>query len=145
MVAVTQTAGGRIRGAGTIAITCRANSELAVNDPVSITGDYIVAKCNGTKPCVGFVDVANVKRSSDGVYPVVDNPGQVTVAVRGNEVRTLVAGATIAAGALVGYNSSGDLVTQADDVSHVGIALMGGDEDDEIDVVITGAAIAITT
>lgn len=118
----TKKFGGRITGL--LALTFEATVALAVGDPVEVSGDYTVIKAVGTKPCIGHVAVANVKRDSvTAAYPVAKTPGDVTVEVRGFEVRTLTSGAAITAGTLVGWNASSALVPAGAGVATIGVAL----------------------
>ena len=118
---VTPGPGGRI--SGRIFLTCEAMSVLAVGAPVMIVGNYQVNLCDGTKPCIGFVEVANVKRTG-GVFPVGYSPGTVTVEVRGWAVRTFVSGDAIAAGVIFGVGAAGAILAGGAGVSPVGISLM---------------------
>lgn len=105
----TKKAKGRITGL--LALTFESSTALAVGDPVHVTGDYTVAKADGTKFVVGHVSVANVKRDgTTAQYPVAKTPGDVTVEARGFEVRVGTAAATIAAGDEVAYTTGGALV-----------------------------------
>jgi hypothetical protein len=104
----TKTAGGKITGI--LALTFEAQEALEVGDPVSVTGDYEVSKCDATRPFIGIVSVANKGRAASGAYPVAEVPGQCTVEVPGFYVRTGTAGAAIPAGVDVGFDSAGDLV-----------------------------------
>src|SRR5882724_8807811 len=101
---VTNTSGGKISGA--IALTFEATVSLAVNDPVMVSGNYQVVKCDGSKPCVGYVDRANVVRTG-GTFPSPQVPGTVTVEARGTSVRVITVGATpVVAGTAVGVNAA---------------------------------------
>lgn len=130
---VTSTHGGKISGA--IALTFETEVSLVPNDAVMVSGNYAVAKCDGSKPCVGFVDVGNV-RHVGGVYPSPDVPGTVTVEAFGVAVRPIVAGGSITAGAKVGIGSDSKLHAAGGSVSTIGTALIGGSADDTIDVLI---------
>ena len=132
----TKRSKGRITGL--LSLTCESTVALQVGDPVHITGDYTVAKADGSKFCIGHVGVANVKRDRvTAQYPVSNVPGDVAVEARGFEVRTLESGAAIAAGAEVGWNGAGDLVTAGAGVATIGVALMeAAGAGDEIDVLV---------
>jgi len=118
----TKTAKGKITGL--LALTCEGAVALNVGDPVMVSAAYTVILCDGTKPCLGNVSVANVKRGTDGQYPVVNPGGDVTVEALGLYVRTVSSGGIIGAGAQVGYGAGGILVVAGAGVSTVGIALM---------------------
>lgn len=120
----TKTAGGRITGL--LALSCEAQVALETGDGVMITGDYEVGLCDGTKPLLGNVSVANkapVRGTADRPAEV---PGPVTVEAIGFYVLTLLAGGAIPAGSPVGYNATGDLVAvPLGDPSERGVALTG--------------------
>ncbi len=137
MSVVTQTSGGRI--SGRIFLTCQTSANLVVGDPVHLTGDYVVAKADGTKPILGFVEVANVRRLG-GVYPSPYTPGIVTVEVRGWAVRVFTAGGTIVAGALFGAGAAGAILPAGAGVANVGIALMGATSGNKFDGLLGSAA-----
>lgn len=130
MSMVTQTPGGRI--SGRIHLTFQTSAILVVGDPVHIVGDYVVAKADGTKPIVGFVEVANVKRVA-GNFPVGYTPGIVTVEVRGWAVRVHTAGGTIVAGALYGVGAAGAILPPGAGVMNCGIALTGATNGNKFD------------
>ena len=89
-----------------------------------VVGDYQVNLCDGSKPCIGFVEVSNVRRTG-GVYPAGYAPGTVTVEVRGHAVRTFTAGGVIVVGTIFGAGAAGAILPNGAGVSPVGIALMG--------------------
>lgn len=130
---VTATSGGKI--SGQIALTFETTVSLPVNAPVMVTGDYQVQKCDGSKPCVGFVDVANVKHNQ-GQFPVPNTPGTVTVEAFGVAVRVVTAGGSITAGTKVGIGSDNKLHAAGGSVSTIGVALLAGSSGDSIDVLI---------
>jgi len=134
----TTIAGGRI--AGRIAITCSATVALNIGDPVRLTADYTVAKCDGTGPCIGIVTVPNVARGTGalaGTFPQSQIPGDVTVEVRGDMVQTLTAGGTINANQWVSSNASGLYVAGAvGDTARVGLALTSAVAGGSIDVLV---------
>lgn len=135
VASATTTSGGKI--SGLVALTFEAVTAVAVNEPCHVTGDYRVAKADGTKPIVGFCDKANVKRVG-GVYPSLENPGTVTVEARGVAVRTLVSGGAVAVGIKVGIDSTGRVLAVGAGVTACGISLMGaGAAGVSIDVLIT--------
>ena len=118
----TKTAKGRITGL--LALTCEGAVALNVGDPTMVSAAYTVVLCDGSKPCLGTVTVANVKRGTDGQYPVANAGGDVTVDALGLYVRAVTAGGIIGAGVSVGYGAGGTLVVAGAGVSTVGIALM---------------------
>ena len=138
MANVSSQAGGKISGA--LALTFEASEAVAENDPVHVTGDYVVARADGSKPIVGLVDVPNVKRTG-GTYPAASVPGTCTVEARGVSVRTYKSGAAVAAGIRVGFNNTRRIVAApAAGVSECGISLMGaGAADVDIDILITSS------
>lgn len=119
----TKSAGAKITGL--LALTFEASVALNVRDFVHVTGDYTVAKADGTKPVVGHVSVANKGRGSDGAYPVSQVPGDVTVEARGLYVHTGIAGAAITAGVGVGIGAANTIVPTGAGVAEIGIALTG--------------------
>lgn len=121
MANVTPTVGGRI--SGRVHLTFEALAVLPVGAPVMVVGDYQVDLCDGSRPCVGFIEVSNVRRAG-GVYPAGYAPGTVTVEVRGHAVRAFTAGGAIAAGAIFGAGAAGAILAAGAGVSPVGIALM---------------------
>lgn len=126
----TKTAGGVITPA--IAITAEAQYAAAKGDPVMVTGNYEVGKCDGTKPCIGYVAQRNVTRGTlaggnAGQYPVGQVPGDVSVNLLGVGVKDFVVGAVpVVAGTLVGINGVGLLAPAGAGVSTIGTALMAG-------------------
>lgn len=134
----TKSAGGKVTGI--LALTLEGQEALAIGDPVHITGDYECEKADGTKPVVGYVSVANVKRSTTtGFYPTANVPGDVTVEAFGWSVRTFVSGGAITAGTKVGVSATSKLEA-ADGTNDVGIALTGAaGVDEDVDVLCTGA------
>lgn len=133
----TKAAGGRITGL--LALTFEAQEALQVGDAVQLSGDYEVEKADGTKFIVGHVSVANVKRDRvTSQYPVSNVPGDVTVEVRGFEVRRGNTGEAITAGSPVGEDAAGDLVeVLIGDINYIGTALMGSaGADESIDVLV---------
>lgn len=134
---VTKSSGGKITGL--LALTVEAQEALEIGDFVHLVGDYEVEKADGTLPILGCVSVTNKGRVSNVMGTSVGNavvPGAVTVEARGLMVRTVVAGGTIAAGEAVGVGAAGAILPAGVGVSNIGIALTGGDEDDEIDVLV---------
>jgi hypothetical protein len=130
----TTRSGGKITGL--LALTMEAHFAAAVGDPVMVTGDYEVSKADGSKPTLGHVSVANVKRLGRD-YPVANNPGDCTVEARGFYVRTITVGAVaITAGAAVGIGGLSTLVAAGGGVDTIGVALMAGDPGDDIDVLV---------
>lgn len=118
----TKTTGGKITGL--LALTLEAQTALAVGAPVHISGPYECSLADGSKPVVGFVSVANVRRSaSTGFYPSANAPGDVTVEARGLMVLTFTAAVAVAAGVAVGINNAQKIVIDAGGVAHVGITL----------------------
>lgn len=117
----TSQAGGKITGH--LALTCTGQVALQVGDHVHVSGNYTVAKADGTKAVLGTVSVANVKRGSDGAWPVADAGGDVTVEARGFAVYNATAGAAISAGQEVGIGSANTLVPAGSNVATCGIAL----------------------
>lgn len=134
----TKKAGGRISGA--INLTLEATVALAVGDPVHLTDDYTCVKADGSKPVVGHVVTANVKRTSsatDGSYPVALTPGDVAVEARGFAVQVFTAGASaITAGTLVGWGALSTLVPAGGGVATIGIALMTVEAGEKVDVLV---------
>ena len=127
----TKSVGGKITGL--LALTLEATTALAVGDPVHVSGDYQVAKADGSKSCIGYVSVKNVRRgtgASAGLYPVANTPGDVTVEARGYAVKSFVAAAAITAGQDVGFAAAnpGQLIvfTGAAATTKIGAALAGG-------------------
>jgi hypothetical protein len=137
----TTTTKGRI--SGLLALTCASDVALAKGDSVHVVGDYKVALADGTKPVIGHIGVRSVARvvtDTASTFPVATTTGsQVTVEARGLMVRTMLAGAAIAAGAGVGINSSAALVTDGTGVAHIGVALTHTTAaGQEIDVLVGG-------
>lgn len=134
----TKTAKGKITGL--LALTMEASVATDVGDPVQVSDDYEVEIADGTKPVLGFVSVSNKGRISTSMSTSVGNavvPGAVTVEARGLMVRTIAAGAAIAAGVGVGIDASGDLVADGVDIAHVGTSLMAAaNAGDLVDVLI---------
>jgi hypothetical protein len=116
---------GRITGA--LALTMAADVALAEGDHVHVIDDYKVALADGTKSVIGTVTVRSVKRVVDATsstFPVATTTGsQVTVDVYGFSVETRLAGGAIAAGADIGINGSGEIVTAGAGVAKIGVAL----------------------
>ena len=117
----TKLAGGKITGL--LALTLEAQVALEVGDPVMVTGNYECGLNDGTKPCIGFVSVKNVKRQA-GAFPVALVPGQVTVEARGVMVRKIKSAGALAAGIAVGTNGAQKLAADGAGVAHVGVSLM---------------------
>jgi len=134
MSLVTTAAGGKITGL--LALTFETDVSLPVGTPVEVDGDYHVTTATGSALVVGTVDVANVARVG-AVYPSYVTPGVVTVEARGFSVRKYTLGGTVAAGDGVKWNGSA-VVTggSPDDNGYLGIALTGGNEGDEADVLV---------
>lgn len=136
----TKTAGGVITPA--IAITAEAQYAAAKGDPVMVTGDYAVGKCDGSAPCIGYIAQRNVKRGTlaggnAGQYPVASVPGDVSVNLFGVGVKDFVVGAVaVVAGTGVGINAAGLLAPDGAGVSHIGVALMGGATGARVDVAL---------
>ena len=118
----TKRSGGKITGL--LAIGFESALALETGDPVMIVGPYEVALCDGSKPCVGVVSVPNVTRGVNGEFPVPNPGGDVTVEMRGFYVRTVIAGAILAAGVEVGYGAASTLVAAGAGVATVGVTLM---------------------
>ena len=139
----TTSSGGRITGL--LALTCATDVALAEGDVVHMVGDYKVGLADGTKALVGSVSVRSVKRTTSPTsseYPVATTTGgQVTVEALGFSVQTRTAGEAIAAGAEVGINSDGDMVTLAASTAKYGIALTHSTAAaQDIDVLVTGGS-----
>lgn len=103
---VSKNSGNKITGL--LALTCEAQEATSVGDPVHLTGPMEVELADGTKPVLGYVSVANTKRTNSLMGTSVGNPlvpGPVTVETPGFFVRDMVAGATIEAGEEVGVGS----------------------------------------
>lgn len=132
MSLVNTAAGGKI--SGLLALTFETDVSLPEGTPVHVSDDYEVERADGTKIVVGTVDVANVARSG-GAYPTYVTPGIVTVEARGFSVRTYTATETITAGEGVKANATGiEGGATPDDAGYLGVALIGGDAEDSIDV-----------
>lgn len=137
----TKTTGNKITGI--MALTVEAQVAMTKGAPVMITGPYEVGLCDGTKPCIGFVSVVNVKRStaagSMGFYPVSNAPGDVTVEARGLQVQTFTAAVATAAGVAVGINGAQKVVVDGAGVSHIGVTLTSTSGNNQsIDVLVGG-------
>lgn len=132
----TKTTGGKITGL--LALTLEAQAALAVGDPVHISGNYECGKADGSKPVVGFVSVANVRRSAaTGFYPSANAPGDVTVEARGLMVLTFTAAIATAAGVAVGINNAQKVVIDGGGVAHIGVTLtLTGGTNLPIDVLV---------
>lgn len=131
------------RVTGLLAGTFATDLALAEIDPVMVISDYKVGLADGTKPVIGHVSVRSVKRVVDNfssTYPVATTTGgQVTVELRGLMVVTRNAGAILAAGVGVGFNSSGALVADGAGVAHYGVLLTAsGAVGAEVDVLVGG-------
>lgn len=140
----TTAAGGKITGL--LALTFTTDVALQVGDFVMVTGNYKVALADGSKSVVGHVSVRNVKRTNvSGVsttFPDQSSPTGTTVTVeaRGLYVKQHSSGAAITAGADVGINGSGALVTVTTGVAKVGVALTAATGSGQnVDVLVTGA------
>ena len=119
----TKTKGGKITGL--IALSMEAEAALEVGDPVMGSGDYECVLNDGTKRVIGHVSVANKEPVRGVATRPALVPGPVTVEALGFYVRTVVSGGAIAAGASVGYDATGDLVSVAlGAASECGVALV---------------------
>lgn len=132
----TKASGGRITGL--LALTVESSVALVVGDPAHVTGTYTVAKADGSKPVLGHVSVANVKRAAGtGAYPVSNVPGDVTVEARGFEVRTVTSGAAFGAGVEVGVGADSKYYAAGANVATTGISLQAaGAANAAVDVLI---------
>lgn len=137
----TKTVGGKITGL--LALTLEATAALNAGDPVHVSGDFQVARADGTKPCIGWVSVPNVRRGTGanaGLYPVANTPGDVTVEARGYAVKDFLCAAVVAAGVDVGFAAAnpGQIVpfTGAANTVKLGVALHGGAIGARIDVLV---------
>lgn len=135
----TTAAGGRITGL--LALTCIGSYGAAVGDFVHLSGDYTVALADGTKPVLGRVSVANVKRLStvtSSQFPVANPGGDVTVEVAGFYVTKMNSGGAITVGTAVGIGAGGALLAAGAGVSTIGIALKGATGAGQaVDVLVT--------
>lgn len=104
----TKTQGGRITGL--LALSFEAEVALEVGDAVQGSGDYECVLADGTKPVIGICSVANKEPVRGVATRPAQVPGDVTIEAIGFMVRSLVAGAAIAAGVSVGYDATGALV-----------------------------------
>lgn len=142
----TKRSGGNITGL--LALTVEQQEECEPWTAVHLVGDYEVEKSDGTKPILGLVSVGAYGRVGTGLGTSVGNPivpGQITVEAPGFMVRRLTLGGTVAAGAQVGINADNELVAytgmpgtagNSATVRPLGLALMGGDDGDDIDVLV---------
>lgn len=108
---------------GLLALTCECTDAAAVRDPVHLTGSYTVARADGTKPILGTVSVANVKRGTNGEYPVSETPGDVTVEARGFYTDTFKSAGALTAGIMVGFDASRRIAAVGAGVPEFGILL----------------------
>jgi hypothetical protein len=137
---VTKTAGGLTTP--DVGITVEAEYAAQKGDPVMITGDYAVNKCDGSAPCIGYVGQRNVRRGTlaggnAGQYPVANTPGIAEVNAFGVGVKDFVVGAVaVVAGTGVGINAAGLLAPDGAGVSHIGVVLMGGATGASVDVLL---------
>jgi hypothetical protein len=131
----TKTVGGRMQTT-LVNLTLEAEEAMLVDQPAQMSGDYECEIADGSKPVIGFVIAANVKRNYvTGEYPVADVPGTVTVATAFLEVRPITVGATpVVSGTRVGINSAGLLAPAGVGVATVGVALMSGSTPAKVDV-----------
>lgn len=119
----TKSTGNRITGL--LALTFEADYAAVQGDHVFVSDDYTVSLCTGAERPIGYVSVANVKRTGPA-YPTPDVPGDCTVEVPGFAVVQGVSSAAVAAGDAVGISADGKrVVTVADKnaVNYVGTAL----------------------
>lgn len=147
----TKRSGGNITGL--LALTVEQTEECEPWTAVHVTGDYEVEPADGTKPILGLVSVGAYGRVGTGLGTSVGNPivpGQITVEAIGLMVRRLTLGGTVAAGVEVGVNADNEIVafttaydgggedpiTVTTSGAAVGLALMGGDDGDDIDVLV---------
>ncbi len=134
-------AGGRIPGH--VSLTLQAdNVSLVQWEPVHVTTSYKCVKADGSKPVVGFVKAIYKEVPSTGGDRVADPNGNVSVESTGFAVVTLPAGAALAtAGVKVGINAAGKVAAPGAGVADIGILLTSAAaEDDDVDVLLTGAA-----
>jgi len=104
----TKTAGGKITGL--LALTLEGTPALAVGDWVELSAAYTVILATGTKPVLGRVSVANVKRTSTSTtttYPAPNATGAVTVETPGFAVYAETCDANVAVGDLIVIGASG--------------------------------------
>lgn len=132
---------GRITGL--LALTMATDLALAEGDHVQVIGDYKVGLADGTKRVIGSVSVRSVKRVVDNnssTFPVsTTTGGQVTVEAYGYAVETRNAGGVVAAGAEVGINASGEIVTAGAGIATFGVALTHTTAaGQELDILVTG-------
>lgn len=133
----TKTAGGKI--SGLLTLTLEAQVALQVGDPVMVTGNYECGLNDGSKPCVGFVQVKNVTRSA-GAYPVAKAPGDISIEARGVAVRRVKSAGAIAAGVRAGVNNAQKLAVTGAGVAEIGITLMAATAVDQwVDVLVTAS------
>lgn len=142
----TKRSGGNITGL--LALTVEQQEECEPWTAVHLVGDYEVEKADGSKPILGLVSVGAYGRVGSGLGTSVGNPivpGQITVEVPGFMVRRVTLGGTVAAGANVGVNSTNEFVAytgvpgtagNSATVKFIGLALMGGDDGDDIDLLV---------
>lgn len=134
----TKASGGNITGL--LALTMEAQEALNKGDAVHLVGDYEVEAADGTKPILGYVSVSNKRgRNSTVMGTSVGNavvPGDVTVETPGFFVREMELGATVDAGDEVGIGVGGPniVVPAGANVATIGIALTGGDDGDNADI-----------
>lgn len=132
----TKIPGGKITAS--FALTLESATALAQGDPVHITGPYECAKADGTKPVVGYVQVANVKRSA-GAYPVANTPGDVTVEALGYGVKSFKSAGALAAGIRVGVDGTGKLAAPGAGVANIGVTLTAAaGANSDVDVLLQG-------
>jgi hypothetical protein len=131
----TSQAGGKITGI--LALTCSSATALTKGDPVKIVGDYAVAKATALVPVIGYVSVANVRRSaSTGFYPSPNATGDVTIEAIGFGVKTMVCAGALAAGIAVAIDANGKVIA-ANGTSNIGVLLTASTgADDEADVLL---------
>lgn len=135
----TLKAGGRI--SSFVKLTLQADGvALLEGDPVHITTTYKCVKADGSKPVVGWVNVANTKRLATGGDLGADTGGDVSVESPGTAVVTTKSGGAVAAGIRVGVNAAGKIAAVGAGVATVGISLSSTTAvDQDIDVLLIGA------
>lgn len=133
---VTNKPGGRI--SGFLNDTFEATDPLEISDPVIIVGDRQVGVPDGTKTIVGYVAVSSKKRVL-GNYPVVNDPGTVTVEMRGFAVRKVLVGAApVAAGIDVGHSAASPrgVVAMGAGVTKSGVTLHSASAGAYVDILV---------
>lgn len=105
-------------------------------------GDFQVVKCDGSKPCIGYVSKRNVGRGTlaggnAGMYPVPVTPGDVTVEAFGHGVKDFPSTGAFAVGIAVGIGADSKLAAVGAGVTKIGIALQAATAaNQQIDVLL---------